>query len=62
MINHVLTTLRNTFGDSKGISALEYGILAAAIITAVASGVGLLSTEIGSMFNAVITDLKNVAG
>jgi Flp pilus assembly pilin Flp len=62
MINHVMTTLKSTFGDNKGISALEYGILAAAIITAVASGVGLLSTEIGSMFNAVILDLKNVAG
>jgi pilus assembly protein Flp/PilA len=48
--------------DRKGISAMEYGILAAALIGIIYAAVTALGTEISTMFGAVITDLKNVTG
>jgi pilus assembly protein Flp/PilA len=48
--------------DRKGISAMEYGILAAAIIGVVATAATNLGTEITAVFTAVINDLKNAVG
>jgi pilus assembly protein Flp/PilA len=45
--------------DRKGISAMEYGILAAALIGVIATAVGALGTQISTMFNTVIGDLAN---
>jgi len=43
--------------DRKGVSALEYGILAAAILTAVATATTSLGNEIGTFFAAVIAKI-----
>ena len=46
-------------GDRKGISAMEYGILAAAIIGVVATAASSMGTQLGLLFNTVIGDLAN---
>ena len=48
--------------DRKGIAALEYGILAAAVIGAVGLAMTSLKTEIATLFNAVATALTNATG
>ncbi len=58
MVWRVTAALR----DRKGISAMEYGILAAAIIGVVATAATNLGAEITALFNAVIADLKNAVG
>ena len=45
--------------DRKGISALEYAILAAAILGAVSAGVTTLGGDISSLFNALETVVNN---
>jgi Flp pilus assembly pilin Flp len=47
-------------GDArKGISSLEYGVLAVAIITALATASKTFSTGFGTLFNQAVTDITN---
>lgn len=39
--------------DRKGISALEYGVLAVAVIGAVATAAGLLAGDVKTLFDNV---------
>lgn len=48
--------------DRDGISAMEYGILAAAIIGVVATAAATIGTDLGTLMNKVITDLTNAGG
>jgi Flp pilus assembly pilin Flp len=59
MLQLVIARLTILVGDRRGISAMEYGILAAAIIGVVATAASSLGTELGLLFNQVITDLTN---
>jgi pilus assembly protein Flp/PilA len=49
----------NALRDRRGISAMEYGILAAAIIGVVATAATQLGSNLSTLFNDVITDLTN---
>lgn len=62
MLNKVIGWTVGALRDRKGISAMEYGILAAALIGVIFTAVTALGTEIGALFNAVIADLKNAGG
>lgn len=59
MLQLVLARLTALMGDRRGISAMEYGILAAAIIGVVSLAATNLGNEIGLLFNKVVTDLSN---
>jgi pilus assembly protein Flp/PilA len=59
MLQLALARLTSLMGDRRGISAMEYGILAAAIIGVVATAATNLGSEIGLLFNKVVTDLSN---
>jgi Flp pilus assembly pilin Flp len=59
MLQLVIARLTVLMGDRRGISAMEYGILAAAIIGVVATAATNLGSEIGLLFNKVVTDLSN---
>lgn len=61
MLQLMIWRLTSVLGDRKGISAMEYGILAAAIIGVVATAATGLGTEITALFNAIVTKLTNVA-
>lgn len=58
----MISRLTAALTGRKGISAMEYGILAAAIIGMVATAATNLGTEVPALFNAVILDLKNAVG
>ncbi|HTB42988.1 MAG TPA: Flp family type IVb pilin [Acetobacteraceae bacterium] len=59
MLQLVIARLTVLMGDRRGISAMEYGILAAAIIGVVSLAATNLGNEIGLLFNKVVTDLSN---
>lgn len=50
-----LATLRR---DEKGVTALEYGVIAAAIIVAIAGVLTLLGSSIAQMFERVASELN----
>jgi pilus assembly protein Flp/PilA len=39
--------------DEKGVTAIEYGLLAALVAIALVVGVSLLGTNIGTLYNAI---------
>jgi Flp pilus assembly pilin Flp len=45
--------------DRRGIAALEYGIIAAAVLGAVGAAAATLKTDITSLFNVVLTAVTN---
>jgi pilus assembly protein Flp/PilA len=51
--NYLGTHLRAVLGDNKGVTALEYGLIAAAICVAIATVVTQLGTTIAAKFTAV---------
>jgi pilus assembly protein Flp/PilA len=55
----MMSRMTDALRDRKGISAMEYGILAAAIIGVVATAATNLGTEISALFAKVVTDLTN---
>jgi Flp pilus assembly pilin Flp len=61
MLNYIVAELQSIHRDQKGISAMEYAILAAAIIGVVATAAGTVGTDLGSLLNAVAGELVNAA-
>jgi len=41
------------FQDQKGVTALEYGVIAAIIVVAVAATIGSVGNNLSSTFNSV---------
>lgn len=54
----MLRFLRKLSRDEKGVSALEYAILAAVVVTAVVAGTAGMSDEIKSTFTNLTSVLK----
>jgi Flp pilus assembly pilin Flp len=52
-------TLRALVYDRRGVSSLEYGILAVAIVGAVATATTVLSTDLTTLFNDIATAITN---
>ncbi len=57
MLQVLSISLNALLADRKGVTALEYGILAAAIIGAVAASVGLLGSDISDVFSTLASEL-----
>ena len=45
-------------GDRKGVTSLEYGVVAAALIAAVTAGMGVLSTNLADAFTTLGAAIK----
>ncbi len=45
--------IRKFAADESGVTAIEYGLIAAGIAVAIITAVGLLGTELSLMFDAV---------
>ena len=45
--------IRKFVADESGVTAIEYGLIAAGIAVAIIVAVGLLGTELSAMFTAV---------
>jgi Flp pilus assembly pilin Flp len=61
MLKYLAAELRAIRRDQRGISAMEYAILAAAIIGVVATAAATVATDLGSLLNAVAAELVNAA-
>lgn len=51
--------IRTFLKNSKGATAIEYGLIAALIAVAAITAMRGLGTQIGSTFNNVATQMKN---
>jgi pilus assembly protein Flp/PilA len=58
MLQNVVLKIATTLQCRKGVSALEYGILAAAIITAVVGALTNFTTDLTTLFDDIGTKLK----
>jgi pilus assembly protein Flp/PilA len=61
MLDRLMVKLVAVLNDRKGISALEYGILAAGIIGVVATAAATVGTDLGALLNAIGVRLTNAA-
>ncbi|BBD08118.1 Flp family type IVb pilin [Desulfovibrio ferrophilus] len=50
-----MKTLMNLIRNEEGVTALEYGMIAALIAAVIAATVGLLGTGINTAFQTVLT-------
>jgi pilus assembly protein Flp/PilA len=50
--------VRKLIKNSKGATAIEYGLIAALIAVAAVTAMGALGTKIGTAFNNVSTNMK----
>ena len=54
MLDLALVSVRRLMGDRKGISAIEYGVLGAVVVVAVAA----LATPLGDLFTSVFDSIS----
>jgi pilus assembly protein Flp/PilA len=53
----MLTTLNNLWKNESGVTAMEYGLIAALIAVAIVVILGTVGTDLSSTFNKVATNL-----
>nr|WP_306839955.1 Flp family type IVb pilin [Neorhizobium huautlense] len=51
--------IRSFLCDETGATAIEYGLIAALIGTAIIGGVGAYGSQLGNMFNGVSTKMTD---
>ena len=61
MLHLLLAKFRAVSADRRGITAMEYGVLAAAVIGVVATAAVTIGADISSLFNTIVTDLNTAA-
>ena len=47
--------------DESGVTAIEYGLIAALVGVAIITGAGLLGTELDALFSDIATTMQNNA-
>jgi len=57
MFAHSYSLLRRVMADSKGVTALEYGVIAAVTVVAVAAAIVPVQTALNTLFGNVVTAL-----
>ena len=62
MVQYMLVLLSAVTRDRKGVSSLEYAVLAFGIIGAVYAAVSALGIEMSGMFGAIVSNLKADTG
>lgn len=53
-----MSFIRKFVKNSKGATAIEYGLIAALIAVAAVAAMGQLGTQLGTTFNNVTTEMK----
>ena len=61
-MSYLLTCIRALKLDKKGVTALEYGLIAALIAVAIITSVTLLGTNLAATFNNVAGQLGTTTG
>ena len=57
MLNRVMFFFHATMSDRRGVTALEYGVIAAATIVVGLATFGTIGTDLGPIFTNVATKL-----
>lgn len=60
-MNKLVMIARNLLRDEDGVTAIEYGLLAALIAVAITVGANLLGQNLNNLFNAIATCLTTPA-
>jgi pilus assembly protein Flp/PilA len=58
-IVHVKTFLKSFVRDERGVTAIEYGLIAALIAVAIIGAVELVGGGVSGTFNTIATELGN---
>ncbi len=53
----LIHSLRRFWNDESGVSAIEYGLLAALVALAIVTGAGALGTDLNTIFTSIGTKL-----
>ncbi|HEX3883538.1 MAG TPA: Flp family type IVb pilin [Stellaceae bacterium] len=53
----MLRFLRRLFGDSKGVTAIEYGLIAALVAVAAVNAMSTVGTRLSTTFSTIATKL-----
>lgn len=53
-----MSFIRKFVKNSKGATAIEYGLIAALIAVAAVAAMGALGTQLGTTFNNVTTEMQ----
>lgn len=54
--------VRALFGDCKGVTAIEYGLIAGLIMLAIMAGVTAIGTDLNHFFGTIVAGHINSAG
>lgn len=58
-INELVTrAFLAAYGDRKGVTAVEYGLIAGLIAVAIIAALGLLGGDLGNLFNKVANNVS----
>lgn len=60
-MNKVFFATRKFLGDEEGVTAIEYGLIAALIAIAIVVTVGLIGTQLNGLFARIVTCLSATA-
>ena len=57
MTANFINSIRNFWHDESGVSAIEYGLIAALVALAIVTGATAIGSDLNAMFNAIGTKL-----
>jgi pilus assembly protein Flp/PilA len=61
-MNTITTAVRNFMDDENGVTAIEYGLIAALIAAALVGGVGMVTGGLSKAFSTIEGVLRNPGG
>jgi pilus assembly protein Flp/PilA len=61
-MSKLMSSVKSFIADENGVTAIEYGLLAAVVGLALATTAGLLADDIKSVFTKIGTELKAAVG
>jgi pilus assembly protein Flp/PilA len=53
MTANFINSIRNFWRDESGVSAIEYGLIAALVALAIVTGATAIGTDLNAMFSAI---------
>ncbi|WP_175687706.1 Flp family type IVb pilin [Burkholderia anthina] len=56
-MSKLMLTIRNFFQDEQGVTAIEYGLIAALIAVGIIATVSAIGTDLQTVFSTIAADL-----
>ncbi|WP_175719556.1 Flp family type IVb pilin [Burkholderia anthina] len=57
-MSKLMITIRRFFQDEQGVTAIEYGLIAALIAVGIIATVSAIGTDLQTVFSTIATDLS----